>query len=149
VWSQQVTRQVTRDLAINIITSILRLYGKSQSKSCIAHKNGYLSDVAHKPSSSKTKHLRSILDVAGVCLHEKQHQAFVLSISDSPHETPGISLFISQNCTANCGRPPPKYLCLSCAHLRTVPEDLNRIRLSYDGAEREDSSPNIHLFAFL
>jgi hypothetical protein len=81
-------------LSTDAIISIL--YGKS----CMSYEDGSSDVPMHKPSSSKTKHLRSMLDaLAGVCLHEKQHQAFAVSISTSQHKTPGVILFILQNGT--------------------------------------------------
>lgn len=47
-------------------------------------------------SSSKTKRLRSILDaLAAVCLYERQHQAFAVSLSINQGEAPGVTLYVS------------------------------------------------------
>ena len=42
----------------------------------------------------------SILDaLAGVCLYERRHQAFAVSMSISQEPTPGVTLYVSQNGT--------------------------------------------------
>src|ERR1700691_6032330 len=59
----------------------------------------------HNPSNRTTPvrrngRLMSILDaLAGVCLYERQHQSFAVSMSISQGPTPGVTLYVSQNGT--------------------------------------------------
>ena len=61
----------------------------------------------------------SILDaLAGVCLYERRHQAFAVSMSISQEPTPGVTLYVSQNGTVPqfVVRPPPGYSRTSCTN---------------------------------
>src|ERR1700691_481129 len=53
-----------------------------------------------RPSSARNGQLMSILDaLAGVCLYERRHQSFAVSMSISQGPTPGVTLYVSQNGT--------------------------------------------------